>query len=182
MNKTYPVKYGMAALLWVSNFALGAWLGELSSPRVIPIPKEEHGYSNFETTVIGSQLELDMFLEKTSHSQNMAWNNRTAFEKALAQAKVDFNRELLLLIRHTEGSGSVQINFLEPRLKNRRVICRIDRKEMEGGTAVMAYYAFALAIIKADVTEVEIQVSGRKASVLLLKNDAASNKELEATR
>ncbi len=176
MNKTCLLQLGMVALLVVFVSASNIRAEEAASLRIIPIPKEEHGYSNFESTVITSQSDMDTFLQKGSKGQDMGWNNRADFEKALAQAKLDFDRESLVLLRHTEGSGSVQINFRQPRFKEKNIICQIDRKEPEMGTTDMAYYCFALAVAKTDVTEVEMQISGRKPIILSLRKEKASNK------
>lgn len=176
MKTTALVKFGLAALVLVSAAATAAWSAEAASARVIPIPREEHGYSNFETTVIPSQAALDEFLKKGANGEQMGWNDRAGFEKALADAKVDFNRESLVLLRHTEGSGSVRVHVREPQVKGRRIICRIDREEPEMGTADMAFYCFALAVPKAAIDEVEVQVSGRPASVVALKPAAADKK------
>ena len=36
----------------------------IPSVRMIPIPKRDHGYSNFDSTVIMSQVALDKFLKE----------------------------------------------------------------------------------------------------------------------
>lgn len=164
MRKKYQAQVLMVALMMFTGFTLNVHDKEWTSVRIIPIPKKENGYSNFKSTVITSQSELDAFLQRVS--KNMGWNNRVDFENSLGQAKLDFVRESLVLLRHTEGSGSVQINFRAPRIKEKRIICQIDRKESGVGTADMAYYCFALAVDKADVVEVEIQISGRKPIIL----------------
>ena len=167
MNTKCLSLFVMVGFLMAS--ATNARAKETASSRIILIPKRENGYSNFESVVITSQDDLDMFLQKKSKGQGMGWNNRKDFEKAIAQAKLDFNRESLVLLRHTEGSGSVQINFRKPLLKKNRIICQIDRKEPETGTADMAYYCFALAVVKADVMKVELKVLGRKPIIISLK-------------
>ena len=165
MNKTCQIRSGMVACLVITVCASNIHGADAASFKSIPIPKKENGYSNFKSTVIRSQSELDTFLQRGS-GQDRGWNNRADFEKALAQVKLDFDRESLVLLRHTEGSGSVQVNFRQPRVKGRTLICQIDRKEPEVGTADMAYYCFALAVVKADVAAVEMQVSGRKPIIL----------------
>ncbi len=175
VNMTYLIRLGMIALLMVSASASNIQGEETVSFRIVPIPKGEHGYSNFESTVIASPSELDAFLQNGSKGQNRAWNNRTDFEKALAQAKLDFARESLVLLRHTEGSGSVQVNFRQPEIKDKRIICQIDRKEPEMGTADMAYYCFALVAAKTDVTEVELKVSGRKPIIISVGKEQVPN-------
>ncbi len=137
-----------------------------ASVRRIPIPKREHGYSNCESTVITSQGALDAFLKTESEAQKMGWNNRLDFDKALAVARVDFNKEALVLLRHTEGSGSVQVDFGSPVVHGKTVICHIDRKEPEMGTADMAYYCFALAVARSTVTDVALRMPGRRTIIL----------------
>lgn len=140
-----------------------------ASSRLIPIPEREHGYSNFESTVITSQDELDKFLTVTSKSQETGWNNRKDFDKAVDQAKIDFSREALLFIRHTEGSGSVQLTFQEPKLVKDKLILEVDRKAPQMGTADMAYYCVALAVVKKDISTVEVKVSGKEPVIISLK-------------
>ncbi len=146
----------------------GCTQGDEGAPsvRTIPIPKREHGYSNFDSTAIASQEALDRFLETGSKAEKMGWNNRVDFDKALAAAGLNFDKEVLVLLRHTEGSGSVQVDFRPPTVEKDKVICRIDRREPEVGTADMAYYCFALAVAKSGITEVELRVSGREAIIL----------------
>ncbi len=176
MNTKYLLQSGIVALLILPVFATNVLSEEVEALRTIPIPKREHGYSNFESTVITSHNALDTFLQKKSKGQDMGWNNRDDFEKVLVKAKLNFSRESLVLLRHTEGSGSVQITFRKPRLKKKRVICQIDRKEPETGTADMAFYCFALAVAKTDVTEVELRIPGRKPIILSLRKEKPSNK------
>jgi len=175
MNTKRLLQFGIVALLMASASATNGHAEEAISLRIIPIPKREHGYSNFESVVITSQEELDAFLLKESKGQDMGWNNWEGFEKAIALAKIEFNRESLVLLRHTEGSGSVQVNFRKPLLEDKKVICQIDRKEPEMGTADMAYYCFALTVAKTHVKQVELKLSGKKAAILSIEK-GSSNK------
>jgi hypothetical protein len=128
------------------------------SLRIIPIPIREHGYSNFHSIVFTSQDDLDSFLTDTS--TQIGWNSRQAFEDALLSAKLDFSKEALVLLRHTEGSGSVQVTFETPVLKDSTLFCEIRGKPFPpgyGGTADMAYYGFAVAVSKSRVRQVEFQ-------------------------
>ena len=126
--------------------------------RIIPILKRENGYGNFESMAFVSKDELNSFLKNTA--TQIGWNNRQEFEDALRNAKVDFTKEALVLLRHDEGSGSVQVTFEPPLLQDGRLICKIQGKRFPpgyGGTADMAYYCFAVVVSKAAVTEVELQ-------------------------
>jgi hypothetical protein len=126
--------------------------------RVIPVQKREHGYSNFESIVLMSKNDLDSFL--TTTSTQIGWNNRQEFENALLNAKLDFSKEALVLLRHSEGSGSVQVTFETPILQGRNLLCEIRGRPIPpgyGGTADMAYYCFAVAVSKSAVSQVELQ-------------------------
>jgi len=126
--------------------------------RIIPIPTREHGYRNFKSIVFRSQQDLDSFL--ADKSTQSGWNNRQIFEDAVRNAKLDFSKEALVLLRHTEGSGSVKVTFEKPVLKGRNLLCEIRGTSIPpgyGGTADMAYYCFAVAVSKAQVSQVELQ-------------------------
>src|SRR5262245_10665994 len=76
-----------------------------SSFRTINIYQTEHGYSNFESMAITSSEDFNAFLAEIP--QQIGWNNRQGFIDALVNAKIDFNREALVLLRHDEPNGSV---------------------------------------------------------------------------
>ena len=89
------------------------------------------------------------------------------FENAITNAKIDFSKENLVFLRHTETSGSVRIDFHLPVIENEKLISRIDRIQPQIGTADMAYYCYAVAFSKkSGVTEVELRVPGKKTIVL----------------
>lgn len=137
--------------------------------RVIAIPARENGYSNFETMVIVTQADLDQFMKKVADQPG--WNEQAAFTKAIKEAKLDFDKELLVLIRRDEGSGSVQVTFHKPVVEGKKVICKIDRKVPEIGTADMAFYCHALAVAKDGPTSVELQVQGGQPVTIQLKKE-----------
>jgi hypothetical protein len=123
--------------------------------RVIPIQQRENGYSNFASVAFTSRDEFDSFIKRTS----IGWNNRKGFEDALRSANVDFAKEALVLLRHTEPSGSVQVTFETPTLEDGKLVCEIRGKAIPpgfGGTGDMAYYCFAVALSKSAVTQVEL--------------------------
>ena len=126
--------------------------------RIVPIQPREHGYSTFESIAIRSESELDAFLKDTA--KKIGWNHRQVFEDALLNAKVDFSKEALVLLRHTEGSGSVKVDFETPVLKGRNLLCEIKGRPIPdgfGGTGDMAYYCFAVVVSKEQVNQVELQ-------------------------
>lgn len=128
--------------------------------RRVAIPKREHGYSKMKSSVIRTRTELENFL-KTLRGQD-GWNNRKGFEDAIAKAKVDFNQEALIFLRHTEGSGSVRVTFENPSLRNRVFTSKITRKVPEVGTDDMAYYCFALAVSKSAADKIKLNIEGKK--------------------
>jgi hypothetical protein len=84
------------------------------------------------------------------------------FVDMLLEAKVDFSKEALVLLRHSEGSGSVKVTFETPVLTDRNLHCEIRGHLFPpgyGGTADMAYYCFAVAVSKAQVSQVELQAT-----------------------
>jgi len=139
--------------------------GEDAAVRQVPIPQQEHGYGNFETTVLHSQKQFDDFLKGVASQQG--WNGRDKFEKAMAAAKIDFAKETLVLLRHTEGSGSIQVALVPPAVKGKKLTVEIKRKEPEVGTADMAYYCFALVVPK-NVEELEVKPQGKPAASVSL--------------
>lgn len=172
------MKQFLFGLIFISLFAIGLYFGGRANAddekyfKIIPIPSEEHGYSNFESIVIATQDELDAFLAKGSNEQGMGWNNRAGFENALNAGALDFKKQALVLLRHTEGSGSTEIHFLNPEIKAKRLVARVERKEFEVGVDVVAFYCFALNVPKSDVTEVQWRVPGQKPVILQIPRNS----------
>lgn len=123
--------------------------------RMINVPKEEHGYHHFESEVIDSQEKFDSFVKQIEAQEH--WNDKDVFLKIISEAKVDFTKEALVLIRQTEGTGSTRVNFSGCRLNTEKLVCRIQRIPPSGaGLAVMAYYCFGLVVEKDKVKRVEV--------------------------
>ncbi len=134
--------------------------------RNIPIPKREHGYSNFQSTSILTKKEYTAFIDAVNRQR--AWNGKAKVIDALAAAKVDFKTHALLLLRHTEGSGSVAVKLAPLQRKGKALIVRVNRKAPEMGTADMAYYCFAVVVDKSMFKAIEYHSKGKK-QVLQLK-------------
>ena len=129
---------------------------ESQGVRLIPIPNRENGYSNFDSVAFNTKAEFESFLAGTS--KQLGWTSRQAFADALHDANIDFTREALVLLRHTEGSGGVRVNFETPTLVDRKLVCQIRGKALIGmGTADMAYYCFAVVVTRSLVSEVELR-------------------------
>lgn len=137
--------------------------------RFVPIPRQEHGYSNFDSLVIRSAQELDEFFSRTSVAEGIRWNTRDKFEKAIRESRLNFARESLVLLRHTEESGSVKVSFGVQQVKSSVIYCSIHREEPTGrGTADMAHYCFGLAVLKQEVKRIHVCVTGRNSFELNL--------------
>jgi hypothetical protein len=150
----------MKIMPWCLLLAILLHAGQLTHEstqafRVVPIPKRDN-YCNFASTVFMSKKELESFLT----DPQIGWNNRQEFEDALVNAKLDFSKEALVLLRHTEPSGSVQVTFETPSLQGRILQCEIRGKPIPPGfmgTADIACYCFAVAVSKSQVSQVELQ-------------------------
>ena len=176
MNKTYWTSLTGVGILLVVLLAVTVHAAQPNAFEIVPIPPREHGYNNFKTMVIHSQKELDALLKSVAQGAAMGWNDGAGVTKALKQAKLNFNQQELVLLRHTEGSGSVQVKFERPQLKKGTLICKISRKEPEVGTADMAYYCFAVAVTKQEVKSVELHVPGKKPVTIAGGEEQANNK------
>jgi len=150
--------FAAGMLLFLSTAAAG----EPAAFRTIPIPKREHGYNNFKSMVIHTKAAWEKFKKKHHGKKATGWNQRENVFKALADAKINFEKEALVLLRHSEGSGSTSVTFKKPVLMGKKLVCTITRKVPQVGTANMAYYCFAVVVRKSDLDEVEVQVKGRK--------------------
>jgi hypothetical protein len=128
--------------------------------RTIEILKRENGYGNFESIAFMSGEDLESFLKKVALQPG--WNHKGEFVDALISAHVDFGKEALVLLRHTEGSGSVKVAFEAPVLKDKKLLCQIVGTPIPpgyGGTGDMAYYCMAVVVSRAQVSQVEFQAT-----------------------
>lgn len=110
----------------------------------LEIPKREHGYQNFDARLLTSEAELEAFIADVKSQDG--WNNREAFVSGLRADKLDYAKSALLLLRHTEGSGSVRV-WLEPAVtRGEELVVAIGKEVPSMGTNDMAYYCFALVV------------------------------------
>ncbi len=168
VDAVYSVKELRAVALLSIALALGALVAcapledggngdGVANPsfRMVPIPERENGYAGFESTVVASGNELDSFLATTDDE---GWNARGAFEQALSDADIDFGTEALVLLRHTEGSGSTVVDMMRPRLQGDTLVADIRGQQRgEIGTTDMAFYCYAVVVSKKDVRSVELR-------------------------
>ncbi len=156
-----------AAILAVLALVAASQAQDAKDVRRIPIPHREHGYGNFKSQVIATQEQLDAFLKAVE--KQPGWNKRGDFVQALQKAKLDFATEALVLIRQTEGSGSNKVTFASLEMKRDKLICAIERKVAEIGTADIADYCLALAVPKKRVAQVEVIVNEKQSETLKLE-------------
>ena len=103
--------------------------------------------------MIRTEIELGRFFAQIRAQK--IWNEPSEFIDAIRQAKLDFGNEALVLIRHTEGSGSNQVRF-RPRVIGRTMKCDIWRRKAYVRTADWACYCTAFAVSKELVDRVLI--------------------------
>ena len=121
----------------------------------IYITEREHGYYNFPTILIRSQDSLDSFINDLLPQSS--WNEKQPFLDSLYQANIDFDKELLLLLRHTETSGSNTVIVKDPNIEDNMAIIEIDRLVPDVGTDDMAYYCFAYIVSK-EIRKITFQI------------------------
>ncbi len=131
--------------------------------RQIQIPERENGYSIFDSQSITTKPEFEKFVKSIEDADN--FNNKDAFLSTLRNAKIEFGKDSLVLLRHSEGSGSTKVTLNPPQLKNKQLICKLERKAAQIGTADMAYYCYAFAVSKSAIKEVVFD-NGRRTQTI----------------
>ena len=124
-----------------------------SAFRTIKIYQTELGYAYFESMAIATSEDFNAFLAEIPNQTG--WNGRQEFIDALVNAKIDFNREALVLLRHDEPSGSVQVSFETPVLKDKTLLCETRGKFAVSGFDTVAFHGFALVVSKSLVNQVQ---------------------------
>ncbi len=165
MRMQRRLKFGLVVVIVL--FLLCACL-QAAPVRTIPIPQREHGYQQFDSQVIQSQAALDDFVEGIAARPGRMWNNRDAFIAALTAVALDFSKECLVIVRHTEGSGSVKLSVIDAVITGDRLVIGINRQAPMIRTADMAYYSFAFIVAKSAVNTVEIKVDDKPAQLLAI--------------
>ena len=155
----------------------------------IDIPLKDQGYSNFKTTIISSQTELDQFITTVKGQNN--WDNKPDFLKKMQSEKHDFSKNNILLYRMTESSDSIKLTPKEPVIKDNKIIIAIARHNAQqrkiqspsyapvyrtlGKTGIINY-ALAYKVIK-TVKEVII-INGTEETTVKLINQKSNEANL----
>lgn len=142
---------------------------QIDDVPILDIPREEHGYSNFDTTLISSQEELDTFLAEKVDDESMGWNKKEEFLAGLNGIAIDFDSESLALIRHTENSGSNQVTFAVSKANN-VIDIDINTTRPEVGTDDMAYYCLAIKV-KKEIDHIEVKIDGKESQKIAVESN-----------
>jgi hypothetical protein len=110
----------------------------------LTLTPREHGYSNFETTVIKSEEELNSLINEFIGQPN--WNEKESILGEIREWDIDFDTSYVVFYRHTEGSGSIEVSVEEPILEGSIPTINILRDVPEEGTDDMAYYCYAFKV------------------------------------
>lgn len=105
----------MAAIVAVLSL-LSMWATEgypIKGVRRIAIPSWDPDYAKFESQVIDSRKRFEEFLKpfnrKNQFERGGGKDDKPVWVTTLEDAKIDFGKETLLLLRQTESSNSTQV-------------------------------------------------------------------------
>ena len=149
------------------------------SCRVLPIPLREGSYRRFKTTIVSSEEELREFLGPVKEQQlkyqdefkGVKLSNQINMERflnVLEAADIDFASELLVLLRHAEGSGSIRVSLAAPVKRGAQLEYRMIRKAPKAQTADEAAYCFALVVPK-EIETLLVKADGLQERLVSLR-------------
>jgi hypothetical protein len=125
--------------------------------RVIDIPAAGAHLLNENSAVIHAPAEFEAFLDRAT--AQLGANDPAGFVQQLKAGRPDFARQVLVLVRHDECSGSgFRFNCSVDRSK--KLICEV-RMQRLGTNRDLVPYWFAVAADKEAVDRVEVRVDGR---------------------
>ena len=134
----------------------------------VTIPVREHGYRNFETTLLTSQKSFNDFIKEVENQKY--WNKKSNFLDSIQLKKINFNLYNLLIYRLTNSSGSTILQ-VDPPLKNKNnITIKIGKNKSDIGTTDMANYALAYKISK-SIKNITFENGVKKD---IIKNSASS--------
>jgi hypothetical protein len=81
---------------------------------------------------------------------------------SLEKAKIDFQKEALVLIVLQEPSISDKVNFDQVTLEGNSLKCKISRYIPAGRSWMEAFYGFALAMDKNIIRKIEIEICSKR--------------------
>jgi hypothetical protein len=126
-----------------------------------------HVYPDGSSTVINSKKELDDYIESIRQARKLVDENDNLGEwAALSRVNIDFSTKTLVLVRHKEGTSSIDVRFGSAYVLSNTLICNVRRSFPSiGRTRDMAYYCFPVLVDKGRAVRVEIRVDGETKSI-----------------
>tara|TARA_R110002073_G_scaffold336458_1_gene533605 strand:- start:5317 stop:5799 length:483 start_codon:yes stop_codon:yes gene_type:complete len=126
--------------------------------RRIPTRHQRQEYADLVFQVLRGQEELLQFDK-----------GRTRF--FLGGTKVDFNKEVLVLLPHAQASGSTVVTYGIPLLNERTLTFPIETANPTGNeTQDMAYYCLVVAVDRSRVDTVVLQAGEHRHASLSLES------------
>lgn len=127
--------------------------------RRVPIPvRGDAVYEPFDTTTITSDKGLKDFLLRVDNQDEWTAKQWKAFAQTLVDAKVDFKNEVLLLVRHSEASGSIRVWCELTDEKDGILLVSVRRKVPSFGSWDMAYYCWAYVVSKERAEKLHLRL------------------------
>lgn len=149
----------------------------------IDIPQRFYIYKSFSSLLIESESDFEKFFRKLDRIAQRRFQDvgrrvsfykkaHTEFRDALKQKTIEYDKNVLLLLRNTEGSGSPQVWVETPRLVDEELVFKVKRSRPMMRTADMAYYCYAYVVPRGIAKR--IRVVGAKDLILVAEDGSSS--------
>jgi hypothetical protein len=169
------------------HFAISAnWIP--SPLRRIGIPFRVSYYEDIQSQVVASKADLDGMLESIPqppkhhrNERNRSWRDLQTFRRLLLEHQIDFSREVIVLIQHTEGSGTPKVSLAHPLhdSNTRRLLLEVRSYNPGLGTRDLAAYCFAVVVPRHLADEVIITTTGNASVTVNSKTIQSTRKKRE---
>jgi hypothetical protein len=113
------------------------------------------------TAVARTQWEWEAMLRQHVWTSQPGRRPEKLPEHPLRAAKIDFDREMVIVVTHMEGSGSIQVKFDPPITKSGNILIAIKRRIPGVLTADMADHAYAVVVPQSNA-RVVVTVNGHQ--------------------
>lgn len=135
--------------------------------ETLKMSNRDHWYSHFKTTVINTPQEYRDFLKSASIDPDQPHS----FHNTVASLSAWVDTHTMVLIRHTESSGSTKVSFQVSQASPDTLLCKISRippGPCDIGTCDMAYYCFGIMGQRSLIKKVEVFVNDVLSDTILL--------------
>lgn len=129
---------------------LSGWAAEvapLRGARRIPLASPSGDFRAVRSQVIDSREKLDALVRSLNRRNDFdrggGKDDYPAFAKTLAAARVDFSKEVMVLLRHDEASASTRVRFRLTEDADGTLTATITRDPGGAGVAMVATHGFA---------------------------------------